>query len=45
MLEINLKGVISKIKKHKAKIVAIQIPEGLKTKALKISSEIEKYYN
>lgn len=42
MLEINLKNVISKIKKNKAKIVAIQIPEGLKTKVLKISSEIEK---
>ncbi len=42
MLEINLKNVITEIKKRKAKIVAIQIPEGLKTKILKISSEIEK---
>ncbi|MFH1240298.1 MAG: diphthamide biosynthesis enzyme Dph2 [Candidatus Diapherotrites archaeon] len=42
MLEINLKDVVSEIKKHKAKIIAIQIPEGLKTKALEISSEIEK---
>ena len=42
MLEIKLDYVISEIKKRKAKIVAIQIPEGLKTKVLEISSEIEK---
>lgn len=42
MLEINLNEAIREIKKRKAKIVAVQIPEGLKTRALEIASEIEK---
>ncbi|MFH1823091.1 MAG: diphthamide synthesis protein [archaeon] len=39
--ELELDKAIQKIKKEKAKLVVIQLPEGLKPKATKIVDEIE----
>lgn len=39
--EFELNSVISQIKKQKPKLVALQFPEGLKTRAQKIAGEIE----
>src|SRR3989338_3396178 len=43
-IEKGLQGAIKEIKalKQKPKLIAIQIPEGLKTKALEIADKIEK---
>jgi 2-(3-amino-3-carboxypropyl)histidine synthase len=39
--DLELEKVISVIKKKKAKLVCLQLPEGLKPKALEITDEIE----
>ena len=41
-IDLEIKKVIQVIKKKKAKTVLLQFPEGLKAKAIKIASEIEK---
>jgi len=40
--ELELEKVVEKIKKEKAKIVCIQLPEGLRPKAKQIADELEK---
>jgi 2-(3-amino-3-carboxypropyl)histidine synthase len=40
--DLELDKVISQIKKQKAKLVCIQLPDGLKDKATSIVDEIEK---
>jgi len=40
--DLELEKVISLINKKKAKLVCIQLPEGLKPQALKITDEIER---
>jgi 2-(3-amino-3-carboxypropyl)histidine synthase len=40
--DLELEKVIKEVKKTKAKIVCVQLPEGLKPFALKIVDEIEK---
>ncbi|RLJ02532.1 MAG: diphthamide biosynthesis enzyme Dph2 [Candidatus Aenigmatarchaeota archaeon] len=42
MLELDLNKVINKIKRENYKKVLIQVPEGLKTKVVKIAEEIER---
>ena len=42
MQDIDLSEAIAEIKKKKAKLVLLQLPEGLKQRALEISEEIEK---
>lgn len=42
MLQVDLKEAIAAIRKQKAKLVALQFPEGLKTRAQQIAREIEK---
>jgi len=42
MYNLELNKVIEKIKKAKAKKVLIQLPDGLKLKAIEIVNEIEK---
>jgi 2-(3-amino-3-carboxypropyl)histidine synthase len=43
--DFELERVISEIKKSKANIVGLQFPEGFKTRALDIASEIESKTN
>ena len=42
MLQLNLDKAVQAVLKKKAKIVAVQIPEGLKQRALEIASKIEE---
>ena len=42
MLQLNLDAAVQAVLKKKAKIVAVQIPEGLKQRALEIASGIEE---
>ena len=42
MYDLELNRVIKEIKKHKAKTVCIQLPDGLKPKATEISDFLEK---
>jgi 2-(3-amino-3-carboxypropyl)histidine synthase len=42
MLKIDLESAVSAIKGRKAKIVLLQLPEGLKTRNIEIASELEK---
>ncbi|MDD5148307.1 MAG: diphthamide biosynthesis enzyme Dph2 [Candidatus ainarchaeum sp.] len=42
MLRIDLKKAVEEIKKRSAKIVLLQLPEGLKTRNLEIASELQK---
>ncbi len=42
MIEINISKLAEEIKKRKAKLVAMQFPDGLKTKAEEIADQIEK---
>lgn len=41
MLELNLEKAIEEIRKRKASKVAVQLPEGLKTRALEIAEKLE----
>ena len=43
--DLELQKVIEKIKQENAKLVCIQLPDGLKPKAMEIQEEIEKNTN
>ena len=45
MYDLELNKVIEKIKKQKAKLICIQLPDGLKQYAKEIEEEIEKKTN
>jgi len=40
--DFEIERILKEIKKHNAKLVGLQFPEGLKTSALSIASEIEE---
>lgn len=42
MYDLELEKVVKEIKKEKAKVVCIQLPDGLKKKATEIASFLEK---
>ena len=42
MYDLEIPRIIKEIKKQKAKLVVLQLPDGLKPKATKVASEIEK---
>jgi 2-(3-amino-3-carboxypropyl)histidine synthase len=43
--DLELNKVINSVKKQRAKIVCLQLPDGLKPRALEIASEIEERSN
>lgn len=43
--DLELNKVVKEIKKQKAKLVCIQLPDGLKPKATEIAKELEKNTN
>jgi len=43
--DLEIKKVIKVIKREKAKLVCLQLPEGLKSEAIKLVDEIEKKTN
>lgn len=45
LYELEIGNIISKIKKEKARLVCIQLPDGLKPKAKQIQDKLEKETN
>lgn len=43
--DLEIEKVINTIKKQKPKLICLQLPEGLKSEALKLADEIEKKTN